>query len=71
MGKAMEKRTARAIREGKQSTLKPCPRQPLPRLPTAAEAQLLFHAALAEIWGIPAENIRSRSWAMPVITYYK
>ena len=64
---------ARAVRLGKQQTLAQCKkeRKPLPRLLTAGEAQQLYHMALAEIWNCPVENIRSTSWALPVITYFK
>ena len=67
----LRKKTARAVRQGTQSTLKPCPAPGPPRLLTAEEAKALYHQALAEIWGVPVERIRSRGWALPVITYYK
>ena len=64
------------MRSGAQSTLKAwvCkerPSEPLPRLLTPEEAQQLYHMALAEIWGCPVDRIRTRSWALPVITIYK
>ena len=65
---------AAAVRNGTQSTLKACkarPSEPLPRLLTAEEAKALYHQALAEIWGVPVERIRTRGWALPVITIYK
>ena len=72
MGKHyLQKKTAREVREGTQSTLKPCRAQGPPRLLTAEEAKALYHQVLAEIWGVPVERIRTRSWALPVITFYK
>ena len=74
MGKHFfRKKIAKAIRDGKQSTLPLVKgrREPLPRLLTEQEAQALYHTALAEIWGVPVDKVRSRSWAMPVITFYK
>ena len=67
------KKTARAVRRGKQQTLKPCKpchKQPLPRLLTPGEAEYLYNQALAEIWGVPMERIRTRSWVLPEITYF-
>ena len=71
MGKHLIKKTARAVRKGTQSTLKPCPKQPMPRLLTPGEARDLYHQALAEIWGVDVNRIRSHSYALPVITFYK
>ena len=72
MGKHLTKKTAAAVRKGTQSTLKPCkPCGPLPRLLTPDEARELYHRALAEIWGVPVDRIRSHSYALPVITFYK
>ena len=72
MGKHyLRMKTARAVREGTQSTLKPCRAKGPPRLLTAEEAKALYHQALAQIWNVPVENIRTRGWALPVITYYK
>ena len=74
------KKIAKAIRKGQQLTLPALGdtqpllkrrKEPLPRLLTEEEAQALYHRLLAEIWRVPVETVRSRSWAMPVITYYK
>ena len=66
------KKTARAVRRGKQQTLaqRTKERQPLPRLLTPGEAEYLYNQALAEIWGVPMERIRTRSWVLPEITYF-
>jgi len=73
MGKHLfRKKMARAVKEGKQSTLVSTKeKQPIGRLLTAEEAKCIYHSALAEIWGCPVENIRSHGYALPVITYYK
>ena len=73
MGKHyLRKKTARAVREGTQSTLKPsCRAQGPPRLLTADEARDLYHQVLSEIWGVAKERIRTHSRALPVITIYK
>ena len=67
----LQTRISREVKKGRQGTLVRDSKGPLPlpRLLTAAEAEELYHRALAEIWGVPVERIRSRSWALPVITY--
>ena len=73
MGKHyLRKKMAREVRKGTQSTLKACrAKGPIPRLLTAQEAQAVYHRCLAEIWDVPVESVRSRSWALPVITYLR
>ena len=67
------KKNKAAVAAGTQMTLPTGPRgskQEEFRLPTVEEAEAMYHAVLAEIWKVLVENIRTKGWALPVITYY-